>query len=221
MKKAKDSQKIAGISGEAVKAKTGKNWQEWIAVLDKVGARKLNHKQIATYLYDVHKVPGWWAQMVTVGYEQAHGLRQKHEKPDGYEISGSKTIEVPVIKAFAAWEDEKLRRKWLKDTGFTIRKATPHKSMRITWVDGKTSVEVNLYSKGVGKSQVAVQHSKLVDAKQAERMKEYWGEQLARLKEVLEAAGPNVSQVRTAACLASAATNRRRGTSRAAPPRQK
>lgn len=192
MKKAKDSQKIAGISGEAVKGKTGKNWQEWIAVLDKAGARKLNHKQIATYLYDVHKVPGWWAQMVTVGYEQSRGLRQKHQKPEGYEISGSKTIEVPVVKAFTAWESEKLRRRWLKDPGFTIRKATPHKSLRITWVDGKASVEVNFYSKGEGKCQVAVQHSKLVDAKQAERMKEYWGEQLARLKEVLEAAGPNV-----------------------------
>ena len=123
--------------------------------------------------------------MVTVGYEQARGLRQKHEKPNGYEISGSKTIEVPVTKAFAAWEDEKLRRKWLKDAGFTIRKATPQKSMRITWVDGKTSVEVNFYAKGEAKSQVAVQHSKLADARQAKRMKKYWGEQLEKLKEVL------------------------------------
>lgn len=185
MKNATGANKIAAISGEAVKARTGRNWEEWIAVLDKAGARKLNHKQIATFLYDEHKVPGWWAQMVTVTYEQARGMRQKHEKPEGFEIGGSKTLEVPVAKAFAAWEDEKLRRRWLKDAGFTIRKATPHKSMRITWVDGKTSVEVNFYSKGDGKSQVAVQHGKLADTKQAGRMKKYWGEQLEKLKEVV------------------------------------
>ncbi len=173
------------MSDAAVKAKTGKAWPEWFKILDAAGARKLNHTQIATYLYDERKVPGWWAQMVTVGYEQARGLRQKHQKPDGYEISGSKTIEVPVAKAFAAWEDTTLRRRWLKDAGFTIRKATPHKSLRITWVDGKTSVVVNFYSKGDGKSQVAVQHGKLPNSDQAERMKRYWGDQLEKLKEVV------------------------------------
>jgi len=174
------------MSDAAVEAKTGKVWAGWFKILDAAGARNLSHKQIAAYLYDEHKVPGWWAQMVAVTYEQAHGMRAKHEQPEGdFEISVSETIYAPVAKAFAAWEDAKLRRKWLKDAGFTIRKATPHKSMRITWVDGKTSVEVNFYSMGEAKSQVAVQHSKLADARQAERMKKYWGEQLEKLKEVL------------------------------------
>jgi len=174
------------MSDAAVHARTGKTWAEWFKILDAAGARKLNHTQIATCLFDEHKVPGWWAQMVAVTYEQAHGMRAKHEQPEGdFEISVSKTIDAPVAKAFAAWEDEKVRRKWLKDFGFTIRKAAPHKSMRITWVDGKTSVEVNFYAKGETKSQVAAQHSKLANAQQAERMKKYWAEQLEKLKEVV------------------------------------
>ncbi len=174
------------MSDAVVKVKTGKTWAEWFKIHEAAGARKLNHTQIATYLYDEHRVPGWWAQMVAVTYEQAHGMRAKHEQPEGdFEISVSKTIDAPVAKAFAAWEDAKLRRRWLKDPGFTIRKATPHKSMRITWVDGRTSVEVNFYSKGNGKCQVVVQHSKLVDARRAERMKKYWAEQLEKLKEVV------------------------------------
>ena len=182
MKKAHDPLKIGG---EAVKARTGKNWEEWIAVLDQAGARKMDHKSIATYLHEKCALPGWWAQMVAVGYEQARGMRQKHEQPEGdFEISVSKTVEIPVAKSFAAWEDSKLRRRWLKDAEFTIRKATPYKSMRITWVDGKTSVEVNFYPKGDTKSQVVAQHSKLASAQQAERMKKYWAEQLERLKEV-------------------------------------
>lgn len=175
------------MSGAAVEAKTGKTWAEWFKVLDAAGAREMNHTAIATYLYDEQRVPGWWAQMVAVGYEQARGLRQKHERPEGFEISVSKTLGVPVTKAFASWEDAKMRRRWLKDADFAIRKATPHKSMRITWVDGKTNVNVDFYPKGDGKSQVVAQHSKLADARQAERMKKYWGEQLDRLKEVLEA----------------------------------
>lgn len=185
MKKASAARKIAGIGGDAAKARTGKDWEEWIAVLDKAGARKMSHKEIAAYLYDKQKIPGWWAQMVTVGYEQARGLRQKHEKAEGFEIGSSKTLDVPVAKAFAAWDDERLRRRWLKDSAFTIRKATPHKTMRITWVDSRTIVDVYFNSKGGGKSQVTVQHRKLADAKQAERMKKYWAEQLEKLKEVV------------------------------------
>ncbi|MFB3922125.1 MAG: SRPBCC domain-containing protein [Terriglobia bacterium] len=184
MKRASEGDEFARIGSEAVKAKTGRTWAEWFKLLDATGARKFSHKEIATLLYKKHKLPAWWSQMVTVGYEQARGLRQKHQKPEGFEISSSRTLDVPAAKAFAAWLDESVRRRWLKNFAFTVRKATPHKSLRITWVDGKTSVSVNFYPKGDGKCQVAAQHSKLADAKQAARMKKYWAEQLDKLKEV-------------------------------------
>src|SRR4030065_2984276 len=69
------------IGDEAVQAKTGKNWQGWFAVLDKAHAKKMNHTEIATYLYEKQKLDSWWAQMVAVTYEQTRGLRQKHERP--------------------------------------------------------------------------------------------------------------------------------------------
>jgi hypothetical protein len=175
------------ISDEGVQAKTGKTWAEWFKILDAAGARKLAHPEIATYLSERHKVPSWWRQMVTVTYEQARGLRQVHEKPGGFEISVSRTLTVPVAKAFAAWEDLKKRRRWLDDAGFTVRKATADKTLRITWVDGNTSLDVYFNSKGEGKCQVAAQHSKLKHAKQADRMKKYWGKQLDQLKQLLEA----------------------------------
>ncbi len=174
------------VSDAAVQAKTGKTWAEWFKTLDAAGARKLTHTEIARFVFEEQRISGWWSQMVTVAYEQARGLRQKHEKPGGFEISGSKTIEVSVGEVFAAWENAKQRRQWLADAGFTIRRATPDKTLRITWVDGKTSLDVYFLSKGVGKSQVTVQHSKLSSARQAERMRKYWGEQLVRLKGFLE-----------------------------------
>ena len=38
------------MSDAAVQAKTGKTWPEWFAVLDKAGAAKMTHKEIAAHL---------------------------------------------------------------------------------------------------------------------------------------------------------------------------
>lgn len=178
--------KLAGISDEAVRAKTGKSWKEWFAVLDKIGARKMAHKDIAEHLYNNHKISGWWSQMVTVGYEQARGMREKHQKPEGYEISVSRILEVPISRVYKAWQAEKVRGKWLREDGLAIRKATANKSMRFTWTDKKTSLDLNFYPKGQSKSQVVVQHTKLPNSKAAAAMKNYWSKNLDRLKEFLK-----------------------------------
>ncbi len=174
----------ARMSDAAIKAKTGKDWQQWFEILDKAGATKMSHKEIAEYLYDGRGVPGWWSQTVTVTYEQERGLRKKHERPDGYSVSASRTFEVPISVLYKHWSDEKLRKQWLKDK-FIIRKATVNKSMRITWSDNNTNVEVNFYSKGASKSQVAVQHSKLASSAQIERTRSQWKAALERLSSVL------------------------------------
>jgi len=63
------------ISDAAVQSKTGRVWSEWFAQLDKEGAARLAHREIAAALRDRHGLSGWWSQMVTVAYEQARGLR--------------------------------------------------------------------------------------------------------------------------------------------------
>ena len=65
---------MSGMSDEAVKAATGKDWSQWHAFLDASGAAEKSHKQIALDLHAAG-VPGWWAQMVTVGYERMIGRR--------------------------------------------------------------------------------------------------------------------------------------------------
>jgi len=82
--------------------------------------------------------------------------------------------------------DSKTRAKWLKEPGIVVRKATTDKSMRITWADGRTNVEISFSPKGEGKSQITIQHNKLSDAQGGERMKAYWGDKLDALKALLE-----------------------------------
>ena len=69
------------MSDDAVKARTGKTWTEWFAILDAAGAGKMTHPQIATYLSTEQAVPDWWSQMVTVTYEKARGLRESAPTP--------------------------------------------------------------------------------------------------------------------------------------------
>jgi hypothetical protein len=177
--------KTAGIGDAAVREATGKSWEAWFDVLDAAGAKSKDHRGIAAILEKRRGLSGWWCQMLTVGYEQARGLRRKHETPAGFQVSGSKTVAAPLGALFRMWHDPTLRKRWLKDAGFLVRKATRDKSMRITWVDGKTSVEVNFYAKGTGKSLVALQHGKLSNAAAASKMKAYWSRQLARLAEAV------------------------------------
>lgn len=53
-----------------------------VTLLDKAGAKKMSHQEIANHLHTKHDVAPWWTQMVTVTYEQARGLRQKHHLVD-------------------------------------------------------------------------------------------------------------------------------------------
>jgi uncharacterized protein YndB with AHSA1/START domain len=173
------------MSDEAVESKTGKNWNRWFKHLDAAGAKKMSHQEIVGHLVEKHGVRPWWQQMIAVTYEQARGLREKHEKPAGYEISISRTIDAPVSKAFKAWTDEKTRSKWLNEP-ITIRKATTNKSLRLTWGETKTSVAVAFAAKAKDKTQVVAQHSKLPNAKAAAKMKKLWAAALDGLKGLLE-----------------------------------
>lgn len=187
---ATESGSLAGIGTDAVHKATGKGWSEWLKVLDRDGAKKMSHSQIATLLSDRHGVPPWWSQMVTVGYEQARGMRVKHEKPGGFEISASKTVGVPLAALFGAWNDANTRQRWLPDADLAVRKATPSKSMRITWDSAKgkdaTSVSVDFYAKPEGRSMVSLNHGKLRSAAAGEKMKRFWTARLGAMKSLLE-----------------------------------
>jgi uncharacterized protein YndB with AHSA1/START domain len=173
------------MSDESVSTATGRTWSDWFKLLDTAGAKKMTHQEITGQLSEKHGVPPWWTQMVAVTYEQARGLRDKHEKPQGFEVSISRTIETSIAKAFKAWTDEKIRSQWLS-AKLEIRKATANKSLRITWEDGKTSLAVAFLAKAKDKTQVVAQHSKLPNAKAAAKMKTFWAEALERMKTFLE-----------------------------------
>ena len=184
--------RLAGVGNEAVARATGRAWDEWLKVLDRAGAKVMPHKDIAVMLSRKFAVPDWWSQMVTVGYEQARGLRAASQRADGFAASASRTVGVAVDRLYEAWSDPRLRSRWLPDAPIEVRRSTDGKSMRMTWTPGGSSVEVGFVAKGAGKSTVQVEHGKLKSAAAVAKQKAFWSEALERLKALLEPPSPSI-----------------------------
>ncbi|MGH9373688.1 MAG: hypothetical protein ACRD15_19380 [Vicinamibacterales bacterium] len=179
---------LAGTADATIKAKTGCTWDRWVFALDHYGADRMSHRDIAALVSSKYKIDGWWAQMVTVGYERIRGLRARGQRRDGsYEVGKSRTFNVPLTTLFQAWADARLRGRWLDGTVGKVRTLMPKKSMRLDGQD-HTIVVVGFMSKGRSKSVVAVQHTKLRDRDTANRLKQYWSERLDALGDVLTSA---------------------------------
>lgn len=184
-----DSSALAGggVCDAAVRKATGKGWGEWYDLLDAAGAREMTHQQIVAVV-SRHERGGWWQQMITVAYERARGLRERHQKDDGFSATASKIIKAGVTRVFGAWTEDGARAPWLDATGWHVRKSTPYRSLRITWTDGKTHLDVYFWPRGLGKTLVQIEHSKLGSVEEVARLRTFWSEALEKLRELLETA---------------------------------
>ena len=177
------------ITDKLVLPETGKTMEQWFEVMDKKGASKMPQENI---FFLTGKIKGlsnlseWNRNLFTTSYTWHKGLRQRGEKQGGFEISVSKTVNVPLNDLYNSFVNDAQRKKWLKEK-IVIRKQTENKSARVTWTDEVTSLSIDFYAKGKDKSQIVVQHMKIEDAQKADVMKVFWGEKLSEMKELLEA----------------------------------
>jgi uncharacterized protein YndB with AHSA1/START domain len=184
-----EEEPILSTSEETIRARTGRGWEEWFDLLDEWGAGERPHREIARWVAEQQgAVPlAWNVQAVVVSYERARGGRAIGEHPDGFTITATKTVGVPVEALFDAFVDESERARWLPEAELRERTATRPRSARFDWGDGDTRVHVGFLAKGETKSTLALEHVRLADAGEADRMKAFWRERVATLKEVLEA----------------------------------
>jgi hypothetical protein len=174
------------MSDEAIRKRTGRGWEEWFDLLDDWGAAERSHTEIARWITQEQGLDGWSSQSVTVSFERARVGRALGEHADGFSVTASKTVTVPIDQLYEAFVNASRRRRWLPDGKLRVRTSIEPKSARFDWGDGSTRVAVGFTAKGVGKSQVALEHSRLPDATEAGRMKAYWRERVGTLKEQLE-----------------------------------
>jgi hypothetical protein len=175
-------------SDEKIRQRTGRGWVQWFEMLDEWGAADRSHRETARWLAEqqgLHPL-AWNVQAIASSYERARGLRERGEKDDGYAITASKTVGVPVERLYDAVVDATLRAGWLPDGQLSERTATRPKSARFDWGEGPTRVNVTFLARGENKSTLALEHRRMASAEEAKRMKSYWRARIAALKGELE-----------------------------------
>ncbi|WP_406860799.1 hypothetical protein ABZO31_10205 [Streptomyces sp. HUAS MG47] len=179
------------LSDDALTAATGKGWAEWFALLDAWGAAGQGHTAIARHLVDGHGVGGWYAQSITVGYEQERGLRQVGQSSGGdWQASVSRTVAAPAERCSAAFADEELRLRWLPVGELAVRTHRPGKSLTADWDGGAGRLAVHFTPMGEAKTRIGLGHTGLPDAEAVITYKDFWREHLTELKALLESERP-------------------------------
>lgn len=91
------------MGAEAMRAATGRTHEEWRDLLEAAGAKAWTHKATAEWLVAEHGVDGWWAQGITVDFEQDRKGRLPGQRADGtFAVSKTRTIAGERLAALAA-----------------------------------------------------------------------------------------------------------------------
>ena len=175
-------------SDERIRERTGRGWEEWFDLLDEWGAAERTHREIARRLAEEQGADplAWNVQVIVKSYERTRMGRAVGEHEDGFSVTATKTVAVPVERLYAAFVDADQRARWLPDAELRERTTIAPRSARFDWGDGSTRVHVTFAAKHGDKSTAALIHERLPDGAEAERMKAFWRERVAGLKEVLE-----------------------------------
>jgi hypothetical protein len=184
---AKDGPWLA-TSDATIRERTGRGWEEWFDLLDEWGSAERSHREIARRVAAELGIDplAWNAQAITMSYERTRGMRVVGQRSDGFAVTAQKTVAVPVERLFDSFADDSLRGRWLPEHELHERTATRPRSARFDWADGESRVNVMFLEKGAS-STVAVEHARLTDAEEADRMRAFWRERLSTLKSHLEA----------------------------------
>jgi hypothetical protein len=95
---------------QAAERATNRTWDAWLRFMDEIGAQNLSHHDIATKVLEEldgkMDNPAWWAQSVTVAYEQYMDRRIPGQRPDGtFQTSVSKATKLGMQELMDKWVD--------------------------------------------------------------------------------------------------------------------
>ena len=129
----------------------------------------------------------WNVQAVVGSYERARRGRQVGEHEDGFTVTASKTVAVPIERLYAAFVDADQRARWLPDAELRERTVDRAALGALRLGRRRAARRRRAYREGRGEDHRGARPTRgCRTAKEAERMKAFWRERVAGLKEVLE-----------------------------------
>lgn len=155
---------------------TGTSLAEWTDRLDEAGGRDLDHTAIARMLVERWEVEEWWAQGVTVAYEQVIGRRVVGQSCDGdFSASASRTVPGTPTQVRDRWDAfmTEARRDGLGLEEPSLSDTAMWRYWRAAVADG-SRVSVNITAKDEGRSTLGIEHKGLETADARTAWKDAW-----------------------------------------------
>jgi uncharacterized protein YndB with AHSA1/START domain len=196
-------EKLGLYTDKSVLKNTGKNWVQWVQILNKDGAAHLSHQEIVALLKKKYKLSIWWQQAVTSGYEVHIGRRREGQNAKGeYQMTATKTFPVDGKTLWKIITSAEGQAAWLKPMTpleFKIKEAFEVRGgvfgsirtlkaparLRMRWQDTEwpkpTVVNIAVVPRSGGKSILALNHEAIKDPRTKEKLRVHWKAALADL----------------------------------------
>jgi hypothetical protein len=157
---------------------TGRSWEDWLKFLEGIGAASMSHTEIANRVFETGLPSGWWAQGITVAYEQHIGRRVPGQV-------GSEQFSTSVTKTLTGSMDDALDR-WLRFIGDRsefdgvafgrapkVSRTEKRRFWRCGLSDG-TNMSASFEQRPADKVLMAISHDKIPTEARMEAWRAYW-----------------------------------------------
>lgn len=159
-----------------IEAGTGTPLSTWAQRIDEAGGRDLDHTSIARLLPQRWEITEWWAQGVTVAYEQIIGRRVVGQSCQGdFAASASRTVPGDPDAVRARWDAflTAPRREELGLAEVRLSDTPTWRYWRAAVSDG-SRLSVNITAKDSERSTVGLEHKGIETAEGREAWKALW-----------------------------------------------
>lgn len=207
MSKSTTIEKIGMYSSASVLKHTSRSWDEWIGILEKAGARQLEHAEIAALLKRKFKLTAWWQHAVAWGFEVHIGRKVEGRNAKGrWSLTATKSLHAPAKDVWAYLVGEEGQSKWLKtldaisiepkatfetEDGFygEIRTMKKGERLRFSWSDPDwdrpSYVQMYAMKRPKEKCLMVFMHTDLPDSRSRDEMRSRWKTVLEELQSEL------------------------------------
>lgn len=159
-----------------IEAGTGTPLSTWAQRIDEAGGRDLDHTSIARLLPQRWEITEWWAQGVTVAYEQIIGRRVVGQSCQGdFAASASRTVPGDPGTVRERWDAflTPARREELGLDEVRLSGTGTWRYWRAEVSDG-SRLSVNIGAKDSGRSTLGLEHKGIETAEGREAWKALW-----------------------------------------------
>jgi len=211
---ARKIEKIGPYKSESLIKHTKKSWDQWIDLLNKSGAKSLDHSEIAAHLKKKYKLTPWWQHAVAWGYEVHLGRKVEGRNAKGrWSLTATKSLHRSSKDVWRYLTNEDGQAVWLRpldpisiETKATfettdgyfgeIRTMKAPQRIRMSWSDPEwdrpSYVNLIVVKRPGDKCLLAFMHGELPDSRTRDNLRVRWREVLEEIAVKVGSAKPAI-----------------------------